>query len=255
MSQFCIIVISWDGGEELWEPFAQSFSKYWPDCQLEIFLVTQTTPLKYPSIFSKTLAYGNVTWTERLYRAVEEIDCESVILFCDDFFLNTRVDQHIMNKILSDFSSNIWSCLQLFGSSKVKATVKYIKRDMKSLFIISTAVAIWRSSLLIELTSNTKLSARDFEVVKSREVYSRTDLSIMLTKKSPIKYYHAVLEGYWRIIPLFFCKLNNFPIAFNNYKGPTISHTIFSMLKSILFKIALKLFPGLLREFYSKKIS
>lgn len=254
MKRFSILVISWDGGSELWEPFAQSFSKYWPDCKLELFLVTQTLPSKFPGIFRKVLWYGNVTWTERLNKAINEVGCENVILFCDDFFLNRKVNQCKIDKILYDFSLSTWSCLQLYATSRLKTNSEYVKRDVKSLFIISTAAALWKSSVLSELTSDIKLSARNFEVVKSREVNSRSDLTIMISIKSPIRYYHAVLEGYWRVIPLFFCKVNGFPITFNIYKRPNLIHAIFSTVKSVIFRIALNLFPSILRKLYSGDI-
>ena len=85
-----IVVSSCDAFFDAWRPFAFFFNKFWPDCPLPVFLITNE--LKIESRLLRPLAVGRDRgWSDNLAIALGQITADYVVYFQEDYFLTAPV--------------------------------------------------------------------------------------------------------------------------------------------------------------------
>lgn len=96
--EFAIVVFSFDGYSSLWDPFFELMRMNWQDCKLNKYLVTEE---KCPFLEDvKVLAVGkNLSWSERVRRALKLVEEEYFCFFLDDFFIGNRIDNTNVEKL------------------------------------------------------------------------------------------------------------------------------------------------------------
>ena len=81
-----ILVPSWDGYQDVWQPFFHCFFKYWPDCPYPVFLGSNS--LSYPdSRVSPILIGPDIDYSSNLIAMLDHIDQDWVIIFTEDMLL------------------------------------------------------------------------------------------------------------------------------------------------------------------------
>lgn len=95
-TRFTIVVNSCDAYEDCWAPFFLLFSKYWPNCNSNIILNTETKSFQFPGldITCPTVCKNdekNYLWGERLLRCLDKVETDIVLIFLDDYFIKSPV--------------------------------------------------------------------------------------------------------------------------------------------------------------------
>jgi hypothetical protein len=89
-----LIIISYDGYSDCWEPFCKQLIKYFPEAKdFEIILSTTTKTYKYEGLNIKTIAHGNeAPWSKRLKQTLQQAKHDIVLPLTEDYFLKSKVD-------------------------------------------------------------------------------------------------------------------------------------------------------------------
>lgn len=87
-----VLIYSCDKYSDVWEPFFTLFFRYW-DCPYDVYLCTESKKFDHPNV--KTINTLG-TWTERMQKAIREIQTKYVIGMCEDFFFRRKVRQDII---------------------------------------------------------------------------------------------------------------------------------------------------------------
>lgn len=153
--KYSLVVSTSDNYECAWYPYFELIKIYWKNCP-EIYLNSETK--KY---FDEKLNINNIcggkeiSWSERLWRCLNQIPSEYIIFSLEDFFLIDYVKDDVINKCIKwmDENKNIAEFrLKPYSNKKLIYSEKYFpfriaNNDIP--FRLDTQVAIWRKSDLM----------------------------------------------------------------------------------------------------------
>ncbi len=159
MSSCTIIVNSCDNYEDLWFPFFSLFKIQWPKCQYPILLNSESKRYAYEGldIISATgiPSQGEMPWSMRLKKVLEEVKTEYVLLFLDDFFLEEPVNEGIITKCLNYMDENENIAVFYFtppARGTFREDTKYYgftAMEAKTPYRLNCQVGLWRKSYLV----------------------------------------------------------------------------------------------------------
>lgn len=250
-----ILVISYDGAEELWKPFSQAWNQKWSDCPFEIILITQNVSNLEESCFDKVFSVPSEA-SRAIYRikeALKKIRSKYVLIMCDDYFLYESPDVCALMDIIDTMKKKYISCVHLENSVEYagKLSVTEIKNNS---FLVSGGVpSIYKKDFMYMLCEKfSECTMREWELKASRWLNGEQYI-IKNINNSTFICYHCVLEGYWRMNPYLWAKRNNLDVSFGVYKKPEILHSLKAVGKAVCFNIVLKFFPKLYDTWAQKK--
>ncbi len=151
-----LLVSSSDKYEDAWYPYFELIKRFWPEHPEKIALVTETK--KYEDEELNVITYNypeSFTWSERLYRTLEQIETDFVFFSLEDFFLLDYVKQDRIDECVSWMQENPdIAVFKLHASSddKLKAIEKYKEfymADNTVSFRLETQSAIWNRKILM----------------------------------------------------------------------------------------------------------
>lgn len=154
-----VFVLSCDNYSDTWKPFYTLFKKYW-DCPYDVYIVTETKDCEY---FKTIKTTGS--WTERVKKALEQIESEYVIILLDDFFIRRKVDQQRIDYCIGKFEPDIAVFnFETEYSPNIEVGLDGFKqRPNKSEYLCSCQPSIWNRKILIELLDKA-MTAWDWEL-------------------------------------------------------------------------------------------
>lgn len=199
-NQLCSVLIpSCDSYSDLWKPFLNLFWRFWPDCPFPVYLGSNEKSSDDSRV--KTIhAGGGNNWTNRVREQVQAVSTPYVLLFLEDFFLQSPVN-----------TSDVLTCLTAIQELKGKM-LRLIPRPgpdavvdghpmlghcaAGALFRSSTQTAIWQRDALLDLMRDNE-SIWEFEMLGSNRSNSSPD-GYFCTWKPVMTYRHHVVErGKW----------------------------------------------------------
>ena len=151
-----LVVSSCDKYEDAWYPYFELVKKFWPEHPTKIFLVTETKDYSHQDLDITVCKFGkNVTWSERLYKTLEEIETKYIIFSLEDFFLLDYVKQDKIEKCIEwmEADSDIAECRlhscehQSLVESEEYAPFRIAGSDTP--FRLDTQVALWNREALM----------------------------------------------------------------------------------------------------------
>lgn len=156
-----LIINSCDAYEDIWPLFFSAFKENWPNCELEIYLNTETKSFRFDGVNLKTLnqdhSFKGAPWGKRLIGLLNKIDKPFIISLFDDFLLERPVDVKTLNEcyrlMLENADISAFYFLAIPGANRsdgIHASFNFLENftDYK----INSAPAIWRKSSLIKYT-------------------------------------------------------------------------------------------------------
>jgi hypothetical protein len=196
-----ILVVSCDAYKDLWHPFFHCFFKYWPDCPYPVFLGSNF--VSYQDDRVKAVLVGrDVDYSSNLFKMLENIEHEYIILWIEDRILSKPVDtSRIQNLVNLAKNQNVgylrlialWPFavprdkLQEFGE---------ISKGHK--YRISITVALWKKSVLLKLLRPGE-TAWDLERQGSKRSNDFDEkffsLSFSIIDSPPFSDQHLIMKG------------------------------------------------------------
>jgi hypothetical protein len=148
-----VIVSSFDGYSDIWDPFFQLFFRYWSDCPFPIYLITNELEYPNPRVLSFKIGKDK-GWSSNLINILNKIDCKYIIYLQEDYFLNDKVkNKEIINALHIAEKENV-AYVRL--SPKKEAiqwknyeSIKLIPKDTS--YLNSTQAAIWNKEALLSI--------------------------------------------------------------------------------------------------------
>jgi len=101
-----ILVNSCDKYEDTWYPFFKLLQIQWGNHPKNVYLNTENKKYECPFMDVKTICTGNEAWTERVKKAVMEIEQKYILFFLDDFFLVDRVKNDLFGETYQSFKQD-----------------------------------------------------------------------------------------------------------------------------------------------------
>jgi hypothetical protein len=94
------LVVSHDGYRDLWKPYFELFRRFWPDCPLQVSLLSNQLNPQSPGV--ESLRVGpDVSWSDNLRAALERIEQPYLVLAIEDQFFVERVNAALVNAVLT----------------------------------------------------------------------------------------------------------------------------------------------------------
>ena len=165
---------SYDGGEDLWYGFFTTLLAEWPTFDLPIVLNTETKSYYYPGLSIKTYspcADKKMYWSQRLKYVLNRINSEYILLFLEDYWLDSKVNVDKFLEVLRwmEKHEDVASvCFYPLPGKNVddKKLEGFELRPKIADYKISCQVSIWRREKLIKLLKD-KESPWEFEKIGS----------------------------------------------------------------------------------------
>ena len=100
-----IVVISFDGYKDLWDTFFECYEKFFPDCMLPIYLITNHEIPAYPHVTVVTTG-DEVSWSRRVRSALKKIPEDTLLILLEDYFLCEKTSVEKIDGLLRIFYEN-----------------------------------------------------------------------------------------------------------------------------------------------------
>ena len=243
-SDCTVIVCSCDKYADLLGPFLTLFRKFWPDCPFELVLITESEPaLAGPERFDRTICCGpGMNWASRLVRALEQVTTPYVLMLCDDYYLNRKVDTAQILKRLDEMKRFNASNLRMIPNPKPTAANTVGRRGdlyeyrKDTAYCIATQAGFWERDFLRRLAEPVA-SIWEFERYGS---FSVTDdpRPLLVTPTKEFPFLDAVHKGHWEKFGIACLKENGIAYDFSKRGLPPLSIRLKEFLKGVIFRIA-----------------
>jgi hypothetical protein len=205
MTPSCALLVpSWEGYSDLWVPFVNLLTRYWPDCPYEKFIGTGRLPSPCPEEFSAVVSTAGAPWSKCLIDYLQQVRHEYVLVMLEDFFLRSRVPTEDVAACLGFLEENSGLMVRLIA--RPKPTLRMAEEsligisELGSPYRICMQAAIWRRDFLLELL-DPREEIWEFELKGSQRSNDYPN-GVYAVWKSVLPYegvlaHHVVEKGKW----------------------------------------------------------
>ena len=191
-----ILVCSCDKFSDLWQPYFESFHRYWADCPYPVYLLSNFKKTDFRGIRTITVGEDD-SWSKNLIDALKQLEeYDYVFLMTEDGFLCSNVD-----------TTAFLECIKLFRDADGKAMCMMAEQwpssSLNSFFgeVVTSApyrcnatFSIWKKRHLLALLVEDE-SAWQFELNGTDRTRHLT--GFFNTKKNFFPHIHGVKKGKW----------------------------------------------------------
>ncbi len=223
--QVAIVVSSCDAFFDAWRPFAQFFAKFWGDCPLPVFLLTNELRVHSPVMQSLVLGPDR-GWSSNLLKTLEQLSFPYLLYFQEDYFLTAPVRTQQLG---DDFAQALETgadslCFRARsdpdpGTQEINERIGVVPLDSDGR--TRCQVTLWKKSALQSILRSGE-SAWDFEARGSARTREMRILSYLRRENTPIPYLmSAISRGLWMPEALALCRAHE--VAINPLFRPVFS--------------------------------
>ena len=193
-----IVVISFDGYKDLWDTFFKCYEKFFPDCALPIYVITNNEMPTYPRVTVVTTG-EEVSWSHRLRSALEKIPEDTLLLLLEDYFLCEKTDSEKIDELFRVFAEKDYDYMRVIPIpvQHRKEPVGAYPLDPSALYGVNLQAAIWKKSYLQKLLYNDDFSAWEFEARQKNGSPSRISGNCATLNYVGLNYLNGVIQGKW----------------------------------------------------------
>ena len=231
MQNIAVFVSSCDRYSDLWDGFYALFFKYWPDCQLPVYHVSDSRKFEHPRVASicPDQPGRRYNWSGLTKWALGQIPEEYILFSLDDYFLIRPVDTALLGECFEAVRREGASYLRLTPNPPPPAPLGGYRHigvlPKNTPWRTSLQVAIWKKEALWQLLDE-KENQWEYEHQSVHRADCTDDvyLSLALDEKStnwqknyekayyPILHYNATHMGKWDRQTLAFCRKKKIPV-------------------------------------------
>lgn len=216
-----VLICSCDYYSDCWEPIIYSFDKYWPDCEYPKYIVANHKKANLHNTVVINVG-DHKGWGADTNRAIQEIDCDYLIYFQEDYFLAQKVDNDAIKAHISYMHERELDYLKISydGINCDKHRIDdsdYCINPINRKYSVNTAVAVWKKCLLEKLAIpgytgwDFEYKILDFIQENKIAIKSETLLSTIIPLKGLTMIPgFAVQRGKWTPAGVEFLKANGF---------------------------------------------
>jgi hypothetical protein len=190
-----IVVPSCDEYSDLWEAFFQTLRMRWKTCPFYVYLVSNRLDFLADGV--TTIKVGeDRTWSANLIRALASVMSDYVLLFMDDLFLSSDVDDKRIVALIGRCVSERWDYLRLNptpGPQRAQSIGGGVGRILPGdWYRSSTVLAVWKKEVLLDVLDSNE-NAWEFEIFGD----ARTDKykQWFACERQNLSFYNLVIKG------------------------------------------------------------
>jgi hypothetical protein len=194
-----LLIVSCDKYSDLWEVQVAAIEKFWPDCPMQIHLLTNELRPQIKSV--DTIPVGaDMAWSANLILALRLLKTEFVFLLLDDIILTRSVNTSKICTQIEALQRVGGNCLKLHGVPGLvwgKGGVGSIAIEPPGgAYRVSTVATVWRRSALLSLLKP-KETAWQFEIDGSRRADSVE--GFYFSEERSVYVLNAIIRGKWSV--------------------------------------------------------
>ena len=190
--------------------------KYWDhSCQWPYLLATQSVKPKREGFDRVVFAGKDSQWTDRLKKALEEINEEYIILLLDDFYWEENIDSEMIYAMIQYMKENNVGSLNFAKCGQERSSIGYTEVKQGEPFRISITPSIWKKEYL-EMINYDGINVFSAERVFSENSNEHDE---KVVRCSQIKMVHAIRQGTWTKDAYRSFKENKVPISLYKNRG------------------------------------
>jgi len=197
INNLTFLVLSCDKYSDLWEPYAQLFNKYWPDCPFDKYFATNQIPFDEYG-FKSILMGKDKTWSIGLIYALNNLKnkYDYVLLTLEDLFIIEKVDNDFIQKSIDEFISLEGNYLKLYTKTKpYKKINKYFGEINKNIpYRHSCINSVWKIDFLLQILVPEE-NAWEFEKLGEKRTASMD--RFYCSTKNCFALSNTVIKGKW----------------------------------------------------------
>lgn len=241
-----IIFMAYDSYNDVWPGFIKCKNKYWEDCDYPIIMVNCATEKEQlsenvSSGVDRVICVGKETeWTERLHKALENIESRYILLWLEDLFVDRPLDSMIIKSYvdLMDKHEDI-GCIRICNDSGYQRECEWDKTLGELLpghaYRVSTHPSIWRKEYLYQLTEK-YVDAWNFEYQVGYEC-DKYSYRNFITKKDVLHFTNMVWRAKWTKEAVQLDKKENLEIDYSKRKKHSFWSNFKTDINTLIFKV------------------
>jgi hypothetical protein len=205
------VVVSCDRYKDLWPGFFKTFFKYWKECSLDIFLISNFEPYHDERVQSILIGEDR-DYASNLVAAIQKIEHQWIFLWLEDCMFSNTINDEKANDILKSAiqTSNLgylklsndyptaYACIPGLPFGVIPKRVKYRS---------AIGMSLYRKDVLLKLLEPGKnaweVDKSDISDNLSEDFYA---LSHKLVNKPIFPYVNTVIKGKWYLSAVSFLK-------------------------------------------------
>ena len=195
MNNVALLISTHDKSDDLWSPLEKTYLRYWNDISFPIYLTTNQKV--FDSQLFHSLNIGNeLSWSDNMIKSLLKIDQEYVLLTFDDLFLNSRVNNNLIEELVRHAIDNKFNYLQFYRSiSKGRRLNELLFKKLNhTKYKNSTIWSFWKKEILLNILIKEE-NAWDFE--RNGNLRSYIYDGFYSTRKNIIPFMNGVVKGKW----------------------------------------------------------
>ncbi len=211
-----VVVSSCDSFFDAWRPFASFFAKFWGDCPLDRYLLTNELSIR--SARFQSLSVGEDRgWSSNLLAALDQLEHSHVLYFQEDYFVTAPVNRAQLAQDFSYVIEHEADSLCFRARSQADQGFQPLNDRFGVVPLDSDGrtrcqVTLWKRSALQSILRAGE-NAWNFEARGSRRTQEMKILSYQRRDNTPIPYLmSAISRGLWMPEAVALCRTHQVPI-------------------------------------------
>lgn len=215
-SSVAVLVSSCDAFFDAWRPFHAFLQKFWLDCPLDIFLLTNELTVRSTRLHSIPVGPDR-GWSSNLRSALEQIEHPYVLYLQEDYFLTAQVDSAQMAQDFAEVMDAGADSLCFRARSEPDAGFQPLNDRFGIVPLASDGrtrcqVTLWKKSALQSILRSGE-TAWNFEARGSARTQEMQILSYRRRENTPIPYLmSAISRGFWMPEAIALCRAHEVTI-------------------------------------------
>lgn len=207
-----VFVDSFDGMADVWPYYFAIFNKYWKDCSLHRYLVTNEMAFSEDNL--EVIKTGkDRNWFEMTLKALSYVNEKYIFFMIDDDFMSEPADEKELEAIIKYMKKNDIFFYRFTCPKNFKKNCGYLKVYGDVIYPISIQPAIWRvdklRSYLEEMKNDGCVTPWDFEryfIELYRNYDKKTVIpGILYDSRNLFGFTNGIIQGKWdpRIVRMY----------------------------------------------------
>lgn len=234
-----ILILTFDGFNELWTPFYNSFKNAWSNCPYNIYILNNFQSSTIPELTDLNIG-EDISWSDSLIKGLKKIEEKYVFILYEDVFFDFINTLKMEGYFKYAINNNLDALL--LREHVNRQGRKYVTRDIfqinqNALYRNSLFMNLIKREVLLKMLSSGK-NAWQFEIESNND--SKHYIYYSINEKLA-NYTHCIVKGKWyRNAYMVYSKKYNFVIL---NKKLRLFEEIKLKLKEKLFKIYYNILP------------
>lgn len=175
-NKLTILVSSFDGFADCWKPFIHGFKKYWPDCDYDIFLITNYLDSPDEDLVPSIKVGEDLGWASNIKKALKKINSDYVLYLQEDYWLNQEVNTKNLQVYLNRSIINNWEYFRISPLTVPKEFSDDLFFNTTGKYRLALQSVLWKKdflqSLLFDGESGWDFESKSEERLAGRDVHT-----------------------------------------------------------------------------------